>query len=382
MWAGRPPLVPGGRGRRGGYGRGMDSYAILLFAQLAQQIMQMENKPPVTMMLLAANVAIFFRDLMPEPLQMLIPPLQYACLQPRAILKGGQWSRLFWSAWIHADEYHLYYNMSSLLWKGVRLESRMGSAAFAALTAELLVLSHGMVVAGSWVLAQYIPEYRGLYLSTCAVGFSAVLFAYKVVLNHDDPSYSSVLGFSLPTKYMAWAELILASAFNPRASFFGHLCGIAAGAAHVAAAPAASAAAWRFARALRSLGRAAGGAAPRFVGGGASGGAGRPGGAAGRTGPPGHPGAAAAGRGGGGIGGGAAAAPRPQALQQQAALQAAAAARTGGSAGPAGGVAAPPARPLLAGTADSRQGAGRVTGGAAAISEEELRQRRLARFQR
>lgn len=30
-------------------------------------------------------------------------------------------------------------------------------------------------------------------------------------------------------QYMAWAELFIASALNPRASFMGHLCGILAG---------------------------------------------------------------------------------------------------------------------------------------------------------
>jgi hypothetical protein len=42
---------------------------------------------------------------------------------------------------------------------------------------------------------------------------------------------SSVCGGCL--QYMAWAELLLASAFNPRASFIGHLAGIAAGWLHV-----------------------------------------------------------------------------------------------------------------------------------------------------
>ena len=31
--------------------------------------------------------------------------------------QGRQWPRLFWSAFLHADEMHLFYNMSSLLWK-------------------------------------------------------------------------------------------------------------------------------------------------------------------------------------------------------------------------------------------------------------------------
>ena len=32
-------------------------------------------------------------------------------------LQGLQFSRLLWSAFLHADEMHLFYNMSSLLWK-------------------------------------------------------------------------------------------------------------------------------------------------------------------------------------------------------------------------------------------------------------------------
>jgi hypothetical protein len=52
MWTGRPLPLPG-RGRRAAYGRGIDAYVMLLFVQLAQQIHQMENKPPVTLALMA-----------------------------------------------------------------------------------------------------------------------------------------------------------------------------------------------------------------------------------------------------------------------------------------------------------------------------------------
>ncbi|KAI8465161.1 MAG: hypothetical protein J3K34DRAFT_461543 [Monoraphidium minutum] len=350
MWGGRPFMAPG---RRGGHGRGgLDAYLLLLFAQLVQRVAQLEHKPPVTLALMAANAAVFFRDLMPPPLRDLIPPLSRACLQPRAVLQGGQWSRLFWSAWMHADEYHLYYNLSSLLWKGARLEARLGPARFAALTAELLALSHGLVAAASYLLAEAVPEYRRararappMYLSTCMVGFSAVLFAYKVVLNHDDPTHSSILGWSLPTKYACWAELLLASAFNPQASFFGHLCGIAAGFIHVWAA-----ARLRRGGGRRALARAAAAAGallgaprrPRFTGGGAAGGgaAARPAAAA----PQARPEAAAA---------------RPMAAP--APLPAAAAGRSAAAA--RGGVQE-----------------GRVTGGAAALTEDELRRRRIARF--
>jgi rhomboid domain-containing protein 1 len=87
-----------------------------------------------------------------------------------------------------------------LLLQGAMLEPRMGSPKFAGLLLELLLLSHGLVVAASAAASACIPDYKYLWFSTCAVGFSAVIFALKVVLQHDSPGYSSVFGFQLPTK--------------------------------------------------------------------------------------------------------------------------------------------------------------------------------------
>ena len=44
------------------------------------------------------------------------------------------------------------------------------------------------------------PAFAGQYYNTCAVGFSAVLFAMKVVLNSKSPGWTSMYGISLPTK--------------------------------------------------------------------------------------------------------------------------------------------------------------------------------------
>ncbi|KXZ53472.1 hypothetical protein GPECTOR_7g922 [Gonium pectorale] len=128
---------------------------------------------------------------------------------------------------------HVVYNMISLVWKGVQLERRYGHLLFGALVAELLAAAHLITVALAALLAANIPGYRYLYRDQCAVGFSAVLFGLKVVLNHDSPGFSQVMGVTLPTKYLCWAELVLASYLNPSASFLGHLAGILAGLLHV-----------------------------------------------------------------------------------------------------------------------------------------------------
>ena len=74
---------------------------------------------------------------------------------------------------------------------------------------------------------------RRLTFDLNIVGFSAVLFGLKVVLNYSTTGWSSVMGIQVPVKYLCWAELVVASLINPNASFLGHLTGIAAGFFHV-----------------------------------------------------------------------------------------------------------------------------------------------------
>ena len=53
----------------------------------------------------------------------------------------------------------------------------------------------------------FAPTFASQYYSTCAVGFSAVLFAMKVVLNSSSPGWTSVAGISLPTKVRCITKL-------------------------------------------------------------------------------------------------------------------------------------------------------------------------------
>lgn len=108
----------------------------------------------------------------------------------------------------------------------------MGSLKFAKMVAVLLGLSHGLVVIVAKGLDTFADYPDALY-SHCAVGFSAVLFALKVVLNWNSPAYTSVYGVLVPARHAAWAELVLVQMFVPGTSFLGHLCGILAGLLYV-----------------------------------------------------------------------------------------------------------------------------------------------------
>lgn len=197
----------------------------MLAVQAAKSFVQLPRKPPVTTSLIAIQTFIYLR---PGKFDEILPTLSEVCLNPHFVIKDRDLKRLMLSAFYHVDEMHLMYNMTSLMWKGVQLEDTMGSQRFAKMVAVLLGLSHSLILASSSLLAKYAdaPAY---YYSECAVGFSGVLFALKVVLNYNSPSHTNVYGIMVPSRYAAWVELVVIQMFVPGTSFLGHLCGILAG---------------------------------------------------------------------------------------------------------------------------------------------------------
>jgi rhomboid domain-containing protein 1 len=107
----------------------------------------------------------------------------------------------------------------------------MGSIAFSQLVVFSLLASHCLLVGLSYLLYMY-TDITSSYHS-CAVGFSAVLFSLKYVLNQSEPSRSNVMGIQVASRYAAWFELVLVSLIHPNVSFVGHLSGILAGILYV-----------------------------------------------------------------------------------------------------------------------------------------------------
>lgn len=178
--------------RRGG-GRsrsnGLSPIVMSLLFQLYQQLDRSPYKPPVTIACLLLNL---FVHLHPEPniLGHYLVDIQGNCLHPAMIVTAWKtrkqllWHRLFLSSLIHADDMHLYYNMLSLVWKGIHLEQVMGSSQFALCVVYSLVMSHVLLVLMTYVLYDVVgmeAHASGFY--SCAVGFSAVLFSLKYIWN-------------------------------------------------------------------------------------------------------------------------------------------------------------------------------------------------------
>ncbi|XP_069689542.1 rhomboid-related protein 4-like isoform X2 [Periplaneta americana] len=150
------------------------------------------------------------------------------CISAESVLKGHDYKRLFFSTFEHGDDMHLYYNMVSFLVKGRSLERRYGSTNFAFLLIMITVMTNVIYVALGQTLTNTLDD--GYYMKSCAIGFSGVIFALKVLTSSESPRGRELVGgLWIPTRYAAWAELILIHLLVPNASFMGHFAGILAG---------------------------------------------------------------------------------------------------------------------------------------------------------
>ena len=206
----------------------MSPMIMMLLMQIYQRYEELPVKPPVTFALVAYNVGAHVYPAMVLPYS-----LDAVCLSSYTFLSawyrsdwGGVVRRTVLSAFTHADDMHLYYNMGSLLVKGVQLEQKMGSEAFGGFVAFAVVVAHLLSV-----VVGVFADSMG-YQTGCAVGFSGVLFAMKLVLNHGahapgSGATSRVWGVKIASRHAHWLEILVASYFNPRSSIVGHACGAA-----------------------------------------------------------------------------------------------------------------------------------------------------------
>jgi rhomboid domain-containing protein 1 len=155
---------------------------------------------------------------------------------PAAVL-----ARFAASALTHGSDAHLAGNALSFLHKAAQLEAAWGGAALAAALLTLTLLTQVLYVALGAAGARLLDA--PALGAQCAVGFSGVIFALKVICQAraGGDGWESVGGVRVPARLAAWAELVLISLVSPHASFLAHLAGICAGLLFVGAGRAAAA---------------------------------------------------------------------------------------------------------------------------------------------
>lgn len=238
-----------GLGNRGIGNRGASLYGVMLLYQLVERMSAMDVKAPVTIALIITNLLIYalpqLRNFLPRELafgrqfiaRWTIPGR--VCLNPERVLYHGERWRLLLSSFVHVSDVHVLYNCTSLFFKGVELEPRLGSEHFLALVLFLSVVAHVIYVAVAFV-ARATGVSEGL-MRRCVVGFSGVLFGMKVVVRSRGRGGGGGVrvnrgGFgrvAVVARGSVWTELLFAQVLMPNVSFLGHLAGILAGFVYV-----------------------------------------------------------------------------------------------------------------------------------------------------
>ncbi|XP_042343102.1 rhomboid-related protein 4-like [Plectropomus leopardus] len=201
--------------------RGFQLGLLLLVVQLFQE--GLGNIPAVTLAVLGFNVYLYVFP---------AAPMMEACVSLQRVYRNKEWHRLFLSPLHHVDDWHLYFNMVSFIWKGIRLERCLGAAWFLYLLSVFSLLSGLVYLLLQAALTKLIEDSDPLMTLTeeCAVGFSGVLFALKVVSNHYNPGgVTFVLYMRVTNRFASWVELVLIYLISPGTSLVGHLAGILVG---------------------------------------------------------------------------------------------------------------------------------------------------------
>lgn len=137
---------------------------------------------------------------------------------PHCALKEIGSMKLVQTAFYHMNRIHFTYNTVSLIWKGMWLEQQIGSAMFGITTLVLAFLSQ-ILIAMLASISEYIYP-----VGNAQVGFSAVIFSLKVLVNELDGEFHGGLNA------VCWIEgFVVPFLFPDRAVIVGLLCGFLAG---------------------------------------------------------------------------------------------------------------------------------------------------------
>lgn len=116
-------------------------------------IRKLRTLPFISVMLVAVNVVVYFLCQLPGNIL-----YSRGCLSAFDIIVHGEYGRIFWSMFLHADSGHLFSNMIILLFMGAMIEKEIGHLPFAAIYlasgigGNLLSLA-GKIVSNDWAVS-------------------------------------------------------------------------------------------------------------------------------------------------------------------------------------------------------------------------------------
>jgi len=179
--------------------------------------------PFVTLFIIALNVFVFINSQSSVDLGRF-------CIGINQTWNINEYWRLIASQIHHVHDFHLYYNIVSFLLKGVNIEKKLKSYHFAYLLAVFAVLTSSVTLA----LDAFLFKLFGFnYNQQCAIGFSGIIFALKVLAIESKSFKTNDVTFLRKSViHTCWLELILIQILFPQVSLAGNLAGIIVGLAY------------------------------------------------------------------------------------------------------------------------------------------------------
>jgi membrane associated rhomboid family serine protease len=150
------------------------------------------------------------------------------CINPEMM-----WSHIITSlpryilhSFVHASILHIVFNSIALIHFSSNFEKNVGSVL---LVYIVLVFSVLIAVIYSFTAEILSIMFISKWVNTCTIGISGVLFSFITIESLQNETIKHIRGMEIPSKYNPWILLVFTQIFWPKASFLGHLSGIAVG---------------------------------------------------------------------------------------------------------------------------------------------------------
>jgi membrane associated rhomboid family serine protease len=169
-----------------------------------------------TLFLIAANVLVFLVTFAAPQV------LGYLALRPAAVLQANAWWQVFTYMFVHANLWHLFFNMLSLYLFGVQLERRMGSGEFL-----LYYLVSGI---GAGLATLFVNNATGqgmVYVVGASGAIFAVLLAFAAFFPDTRIFIFGILPMRAPTAVLVFAGIEVFSMFTNLSAGVAHLTHLA-----------------------------------------------------------------------------------------------------------------------------------------------------------